>query len=196
MNATPQSNSIKRRIIYVDDKVQKGLLLALLALEILLIVGTLWVLYLQMGKVMDANLYRVHISNKSHVYPQLLKTALIGLSGMVAINIVALWVAGRLWIRHVSSIVKPFMGLMSKVEALDFSEDAAVHAPHKVVDLALVWRHTKRQRLLRLRKEIAKLDELGDLSNAEAQHRARALLEEIRKLIPVGDQISPNLTES
>jgi len=184
MNAVPQSNSIKRRIIYVDDKVQKGLLLALLALEILLVIGTLWVLYLQLGKVVDDNLYRVHVSNKPLIYSLLLKTPLIGLSGMVVINIVMLWVAGRVWIRRVSSIVKPFMELMSKVEALDFSEDAAVHAPHKVVDLALAWRHTKRQRLLRLRAEIAKLDELGDLSGAEAQRRARAVLEEIRKLLP------------
>ena len=196
MNAIPQSNSIKRRIIYVDDKVQKGLLLALLALEILLVIGTLWVLYLQLGKVVDDNLYRVHLSNKPLIYPLLLKTPLIGLSGMVVINIVMLWVASRVWVRHVGLIVKPFMELMSKVEALDFSEDAAVHAPHKVVDLALAWRRTKRQRLLRLRMEIAKLDELGDLSGAEAQHRARAVLEEIRKLIPVGDHINPDPTGS
>ena len=196
MNAISQSNYIKRRIVYVDDKVQKGLLLALLALEILLVIGTLWVLYLRLGKVVDSNLYRVHFSGKPHIFPQLLETALIGLSGMVVINIAALWVAGRVWIRHVSSIVKPFMELMSKVEALDFSEDAAVHAPHKVVDLALVWRHTKRQRLLRLRTEIAKLDELGDLSGAEAPRRARASLEEIRKLIPAGDRINPNPTGS
>ncbi len=196
MSTIHQSNSIKRRIVYVDDKVQKGLLLALLALEILLIIGTLWVLYLQLGKVVDDNLYRVHVSNKPLIYPLLLKTPLVGLSGMVVINILMLWVASRVWIRHVSSIVKPFMELMSKVEAMDFSEDAAVHAPHKVVGLALAWRHTKRQRLLRLRREIAKLDELGDLSGAEAQRCARASLEEIRKLIPVDDRINPNPAES
>lgn len=188
MSTTPQPDPIKRRIIYVDDKVQKWLLLVLLALEILLIIGTLWVLYLQLSKVVDDNLYRVHASSKPLIYPLLLKTPLIGLSGMVVINILMLWVASRVWIHHVSSIVKPFMELMSKVEAMDFSEDTAVQAPHKVVDLALTWRHTKRQRLLRLRREIARLDELGDLSGAEAQRRARASLEEIRKLIPVGDR--------
>ena len=184
MNTTPQSNPIKRRIIYVDGKVQKGLLLALLALEILLVIGTLWVLYLQLGKVVDDNLYRVQLYNKPHIYPLLLKTALIGLSGMIVINIVVLWVAGRVWVSHVNSIVKPFMELMSKVEALDFSEDEAVDVQHKVVDLSLAWRHNDRQRLLQLRAEIAKLDELGDMSGAEAQRRARASLEDIRKLLP------------
>lgn len=196
MKMIPQSNPIKRHIIYVDDKVQKGLLLALLALEIMLVIGTLWVLYVQLGKVVDDNLYRVHLSNKPHIYPLLLETALIGLSGLAAINIVVLWIAGRVWADHVNSIVKPFRELMGKVEALDFSEDAAVHAPHKVVDLALTWRHAQRLRLLRLRAEIAKLKGLGELSDAEAQRSARATLEEIRKLLHVDDGINPNLTDS
>lgn len=196
MNAIPQSSPIKRRIIYVDDKVQKRLLLALLALEILLVIGTLWVLYLQFGKVVDDNLYRVHLSNKPHIYPMLLETALTGLSGLVMINIVALWIAGRVWVGYVNSIVKPFMELMDKVEALDFSEDMAVDIPHKVVGLSLAWRHIQRQHLLRLRTEIAKLDELGELSGTEAQRRARASLEDIRKLLPVDDRINPNPTVS
>jgi len=184
MNAMPKSNLIKRRIVYVDDKVQKGLLIALVTLEVLLIAGTLWMLYLQMGKVVDANLYRVHFSDTPDIYPLLLKTALVGVIGLIAINVLVLWIAGRVWIRHVDSIVKPFRELVRKVEVLDFSEDAAIVIPHKVVDLALAWRHTKRQRLLKLRMEIAKLDELGDLSDVEAQRRARAALEAIRELLP------------
>lgn len=184
MNTIPQSNFVKRRIVYVDDKVQKGLLIALVTLEILLVVGTIWVLYSQMGDVVEANLYRSHLSDKPHLYPPLLETALAGLSGLVAINVLMLWVAGWVWIRHVNSIVKPFRELLGKDEALDFSEDTAAHAPHKVVDLALAWRHTKRQRMLKLRAEIAKLNELGELSDAVARHHARASLEAIRKLLP------------
>ncbi|MCR4299855.1 MAG: hypothetical protein NUV75_14090 [Gallionella sp.] len=184
MNTIPQSSFIKRRIVYVDDEVQKGLLIALVMIEILLVAGTLRVLYSQMGDVVEANLYRVHFSGKPHLYPLLLETALIGLSGLVAINVLMLWIAGWVWMRHVNSIVKPLRELLGKDEALDFSEDAAVHAPHKVVDLALAWRHTKRQRMLKLRTEIAKLSELGDLSDAGARHHARASLEAIRKLLP------------
>lgn len=184
MSTIPQSNFIKRRIVYVDDKVQKGLLIALVTLEILLVAGTIWVLHSQMGDVVEANLYRSHLSDKPHLYPLLLETALAGLIGLIAINALMLWVAGWVWIRHVNSIVKPFRELLGKDEALDFSEDAAVHAPHKVVDLALAWRHTKRQRMLKLRAEIAKLNELGELSDAVARRHARASLEAIRKLLP------------
>ena len=184
MNTMPQSNPIKRRIVYVDDKVQKWLLIALVTLEVLLIAGTLWMMYVQMGEVVDANLYRVHFSDKPNIYPLLFKTALAGVIGLIAINVMVLWVAGWVWERYVDSILKPFRELIEKVEALDFSEDAAMAVPHKVVDLALAWRRSKRHELIELRKEIARLDEPGDLSDAGARARARTTLETIRELLP------------
>lgn len=184
MNSIPKSNLVKRRIIYVDDKVQKGLLVALVVLEILLIAGTLWMLYLQMSEIVDANLYRVHFSEKPNIYPLLLKTAMVGVIGLIAINVLVLWVAGWVWAHHVDSILKPFRELIGKVEAMDFTEDAPLVFPHKVVELALAWRRSKRQDMLKLRQEIARLDELGDLSDAATHARARASLEAIRELLP------------
>ncbi|MFZ5523863.1 MAG: hypothetical protein ACOY9D_07250 [Pseudomonadota bacterium] len=184
MNSIPKSSFVKRRIIYVDEKVQKGLLIALVSFEILLIAGTLWMLYLQMSEIVDANLYRVHFSEKPDIYPLLLKTALIGVAGLAAINVLVLWVASWVWARQVASILKPFRELISKVEALDFREDAPMAIPHKVAELALTWRHSKRQDLLKLREEIARLDKLGDLSDAGTRVRARASLEAIREILP------------
>src|SRR4030065_2767874 len=106
MNAKPQSDIIKRRIVYVDDKVQKGLLIALVTLEALLIAGTLWMMYVQMGEVMDANLSRVHFYEQPNIYPLLFKTALAGVIGLIAINVLGLWVAGWGGARYVHWIVK------------------------------------------------------------------------------------------
>lgn len=184
MNTMTQSNTVKRRIVYVDEKIQKGLLVALVTLEVLLVACTLWVLYVQMGEVVDANLYRVHFSSQPNIYPLLFKTGLIGIGALVAVNVIVLWIATWVWARHVDSIVKPFRELVAKVEALDFSEDEAQEVLHEVVDLALAWRHSKRRILHKLRAEIAKLDELGDLSDVEAQRRARATLESIREQLP------------
>lgn len=184
MNAINQSNSVKRRIHYVDEKVQKGLLVALVILEILLVVGTLWALYVQMGEVVDANLYRVHIVKEPNIYPLLLKTGMIGIAALVAVNVIVLWIATWVWARHVDSIVRPFRELVAKVESLDFTEDQAQDVLHEVVDLALAWRHSKRRILHKLRAEISQLDELGDLSDAEARQRAREILESIRDQLP------------
>lgn len=183
MNAINQSNPVKRRIVYVDEKVQKGLLVALVVLEILLVVGTLWVLYVQMGEVVDANLYRVHFVTQPNIYPLLLKTGLTGIAVLVAVNVIVLWVATWVWARHVDSIVRPFRELVAKVESLDFGEDQAQDVSHEVVDLALAWRHSKRRIFHKLRAEIAKLEGL-DLSDAETRQRARAILESIRDQLP------------
>jgi len=184
MNLNAQSNSIKRRIVYVDDKVQKGLLIALVTLEVTLIVATLWMLYVQMGAVVDANLYRVHFVTTPNIYPLLLKTALIGVVGLIVVNALMLWIAGWVWARHVDSILQPFRELIGKVESLDFRVDKAVDIPHNIVSLALTWRNTKRQNLRLLRQEIAQLNELDDLSNVETQQRASEILKAIRRLLP------------
>ncbi|MFZ2541327.1 MAG: hypothetical protein WAW75_06070 [Gallionella sp.] len=184
MNLVPQSKSVKRRIVYVDDKVQKGLLIALVTLEVLLIAATLWMLYVQLGAVVDAKLYRVHFIETPNIYPLLLKTALIGVVGLIAVNALMLWVAGWVWARHVDSILQPFRELIGKVESLDFSVDESVNIPHNVVSLALTWRDTKRQNLLRLRQEIARLDEFSELPDVETRRRASEILKTIRGLLP------------
>jgi len=184
MSTMPKATHVKRRTIYLDDKIQKGLLVALVTLEILLIAGTLWMLYVQMSEIVDADLYRVQFSGKPNIYPLLLKTALIGVTGLIVINILVLWVAGWVWTRYIDSILKPFRNLIGKVEALDFREDAPLDIPHEVVSLALAWRLSRRQDLLKLRQEITRLGELGDLSDAAVRAQARLSLEAIKELLP------------
>ncbi len=184
MSSQSDPMPIKRRIIYVDDKVQKGLLLALIVLEAALIAGTLWMLYQQMNEIVNANLYRVHFIEKPNIYPMLLKTVLLGVLGLIAINVILLWVVSWMWARHVDSILKPFGELVGSVGELDFTEKTKFDAPHKVVELAHEWHSSKRQQLLKIREEIARLDALGDLSDPEANARARKSLEAIRDLLP------------
>ena len=183
MNTPSPSSDVKRRTVYVDGAVQKWLLIALVALEILLISAALWVLYLQLSELLEANLYRSHFSDKPHVYPLLFKNALIGLGGLVAINIVVLWVADRLWSRHVNSILRPVLELLGKVEGLDFAEASPPAASHRVIGLAYRWRKAERERLLRLRAEIARL-EASDISSAANQEHTRAVLTAICRLLP------------
>lgn len=166
MNPQSKPNFSKRRIIYVDDQIQKGLLIALVTLEVLLIASTLWILYVQMSEVVDANLYRIHFSQKPNIYPLLLKTIMFGLIGLITVNVLMLWVVGWVWARHVDSILIPFRRLVSKVEALDFREDEPISIPHKVVELALAWRQSKRQHMLKLRQEISSLDEYENAPDA------------------------------
>ena len=183
MNMPIQPNLVKRRIIYIDHTVQKWLLVALVALEILLVTGALWLLYLQLISTVEANLYRAHAVAKPDIYP-LLRAVLIGLGGLLIINIAALWAVDRLWARRLESILQPFTELMRKTEALDFSADAPEINPHKVLELAQAWRATERQRLLNLRAAIKQLNASGEPSSAAEVEHVRTTLETIRKLLP------------
>lgn len=183
MNTPVKQNLIKRRIIYVDASVQKWLLVALVMLEILLISGALWLLYVQMINTIEANLYRAHAVAKPDIY-SLMRVALIGLGGLLIINIAVLWMVDRLWARQLATIIKPLMAMVSKVEMLDFSADAPVTRQHEVVNLAHTWRNTERQRLLNLRAAINQLDVSSEAPTAAQQGQMRATLEAIRKLLP------------
>ena len=186
MEISTHPSTARRRIVYVDRALQKWLLITLVTFEVLLISGALWMLYLQLNSLLEANIYRIHFTDSPHVYPLLLNNAVVGICGLVAINLILLLVADRLWARHINSILQPLNALLTKVEELDFSEDvgSAIPATHKVIDLAYGWRKSERQRLLKLREEISRLDALGDLSTLEAQASARAALENILKLLP------------
>lgn len=184
MNSKSQQKFIQRRLIYIDGAVQKWLLIALVAFEIILVSVALWLLYLQLQSMVEANLYRIHFSDKPHVDPLLVKNMLFGLGGLIGINIAVLLVVDWFWSRQVNLILRPFTQLLSKVEALDFSEDMAIAEPHKVVELAHVWRNSERQRLFKLRAEIARLEVSGDFSTPQVQQRTRTTLESILKLLP------------
>lgn len=178
-----QPDLTKRHIRYIDVSVQKWLLIALVALEILLVTGALWVLYLQLIGTVEANLYRAHSVGKPDIYP-LLQTALIGLGSFLIINLIALWIADRLWARRLKLILQPFMELMHKAEKLDFSADAQESKPHKVVELAHIWRTTERQRLINLRTAINQLNTSGGALSPAGKEHMRATLETILKLLP------------
>ena len=183
MKPSNQANLIKRRIIYIDDAVQKLLLIGLVFLEIILVTGALWLLYLQLINTVEANLYRAHSVGNPDVYP-LLKAALTGLSGLFVINIIALWIANYLWTRRLVAILRPFMALVNKVEALDFSADPPPSKPHEVVQLARAWHDAERQRLLNLRAVIRQLSVPGGTPSAAQKAHLRATLESIRQLLP------------
>ena len=180
MSSPSKQDFPKRRIIYIDDNIQKRLLIALVTLEVLLIASTLWILYIQMSEIVEANLYRIHIIQNQGIYPLLLKTIMIGLIGLIAVNALMLWVVSWIWARYVDSILNPFRKLVSKVETLDFREEEPISIPHKVVELALGWRHFNRQNMLKLRQEISQLDELESFPQTPILTQSR--LEKIRKL--------------
>ena len=148
----PPSAPHSRKIHYIDHVLQKWMLIALVTMEVLVFSAAGAVLYWRLGLVVENSLYRIHFGGQPSMFSILLKESLWVLAGLVAVNLLALFVADRIWVRYVRSIVLSLRGLLIKSRGLDFTPDADTVQRHKVVALALGWRRQERARLLALRE--------------------------------------------
>ena len=143
-----------RKVHYIDHVLQKWMLIALVVLEVVVLSAAGAILYWRLSQVVDDSVYRIHFGDQPSMFSVLLKESLWVLAGLVAANLLALFVADRIWVRYVRSIVMSLSALLTKSRDLDFSEDADMRQRHKVVTLALGWRRQERARLQRLQHAI------------------------------------------
>ena len=87
----------RRHIHYVDHTLQKWLLLALVVMEAVLVSLAIWALYKALGTIIDEDMYRVHYSASTQLLPLLIKEGSVVLGWMLLANLLALFVADRIW---------------------------------------------------------------------------------------------------
>ncbi|MDP2369655.1 hypothetical protein [Rhodoferax sp.] len=138
MTQTAQPN--KRHIVLVDHALQRSLLVALVVLEVLVVASAIAVLYQALANIADENLYRIHFSGELSVLSLLLREGLHVLAGMLAVNLLALIVADRVWAFYVNRILRNLDRLMSASEQLDFRSQAPSAFDHAVLAQAVAWR--------------------------------------------------------
>ena len=154
MSSTPAPAVARhvRRIHYVDERIQKWLLVALVVLEVTLAGAAVAVLDWRLSGVIEDNLYRVHLAEAEPLLGQLALAAFNVLGVFVAANVIALLAADVIWRYYVSSVVRDFMTLIGKTRELDFSPDPEA-TRHEVVALAAAWRARERARLAAIREQ-------------------------------------------
>lgn len=146
-----------RRIHYVDERIQKWLLVALVVLEVILAGAAVAVLAWRLSGVIDENLYRVHLAEAEPLLGQLTLAAVNVLVVFVAVNVVAVLAADAIWRYYVNSVVHDFMVMIGKTGELDFSPDPEA-TRHEVLALASAWRARERARLDAIRVQAGRLD--------------------------------------
>lgn len=159
MSSIPAPADVRRtrRIHYVDERIQKWLLVALVVLEVTLAGAAVAVLDWRLNGVIEDNLYRVHLAEAEPLLGQLALAAFNVLGVFVVANVIALLAADVIWRYYVSSVVRDFMALIGKTRELDFSPDPDA-TRHEVVALAAAWRARERARLAAIRKQVEWLD--------------------------------------
>ena len=169
--AAPQ---FRRHIKYVDSAVQRPLMAALIALEVLLVIGATALAYWHLNNLVDESLYRVHITHTGPVWRKLLGEGfwVLGLFG--AINLLALVIANAIWSRRENAVIAGFGTLIAKTRGLDFSADHPTVNRHAVIDLTQNWRNNERKRFASVREQVARVEALA-ASGGSTQEVQQAL---------------------
>ena len=182
---TPSSGRVpsthRRRMHYVDRSVQRSLLVAMVALEVVLVVAATWQLHWHLNELIEENLYRVHLADAGPTLTQLMPEAFGVLSVFVAVNVIALLIAEGIWSRHGNRVVRELSALIEKTHRLDFSGDGETHRQHEVLDKALAWRAGERARFVAIREQLAKLEAAA--AGGKNLQEAGPALHDVRSLL-------------
>lgn len=170
----------RRKIHYVDESIQKWLLMALVVLETALAATLVWFAHWRLHEVIEQNLYRVHVV-ATPLLIQLLQEASLVLGAFLVVNVLALLAAQGIWGRYVNSVRRDFTALIGKTARLDFSPDLRVAHRHEVLDLAGSWRARERTRLAAIRQHIAQLE--AEISAGGDPASLRAALNRLNELL-------------
>ncbi|MBF0142308.1 MAG: hypothetical protein HQL59_02465 [Magnetococcales bacterium] len=174
----------KRRVPYVDFAVQFYLLLGLVALEVVLLIGGIVVLFHRLRGVIDESLYRAHSVSHEALLPRLLEETGWVIGGMLLVNILALLAADRIWVVYVRSITRTFSELAKKTGNLEFVEDPDLGHRHRVIDLMVAWRRSERERARGIRQNLANIDPSGEFHDEKINAIYRRRLQAVRRLLP------------
>jgi hypothetical protein len=171
----------RRRLRYVDSSVQKSLILAMVAFEIILVAVASGFLYWRLSGLIEEQLYRVHLVQTSSILKQVANDGLVVLAVFALINVLTLLAIVKIWSHQENRILQDFITLIRKTQALDFSPDVAIHPRHEVLALAMVWRMRERERLSEFREIAANLE--SDLFDQAACDSWNAKIDRLREIL-------------
>lgn len=179
MNDTMQS---PRTIRYIDQSIQKWMLIGLVAMELILTAASIWILYLELAHVIDANLYRIHQTDHESILPLLLAKGAKVLGYALVVNVAAIAIADRIWTFYVQRVVRHLSVLMQKSRNLDWRE-TGIGATHPVLVIAHAWRFSEHFRCGDLRAAVSSIpDHFPDIP--EARQAALDSLSHVRSILP------------
>ena len=172
----------RRKIHYVDETIQKFLLIGLVLLETGLAAGLAWMMFRHLNQIIDDNLYRIHLADTAPILTQLIHEAIVLLGIFTASNLVALVLVDFIWRRYIYSILRFFKQLMEKTYKLDFTDDPKISNRHQILDLAETQRDQDRIRLTAIREQLPRLEPA--MIAAKDTQAVREVLTALDELLP------------
>lgn len=173
----PVNGQDRRRQRYVDQLIQRRLIILLVVMEVALVVSGLLFLYLRFTSIIEAGLYRIHQTGGA-TGGAMLEAAAVAILALLAVNVVALVIADRIWAHYVDRVIDTFASLVRRTGELDLRPDPADHNDHRLVDLTLTWRRDERDHWLEIRSTLDGLEQ----ALADPTTGPEAVREQIRRI--------------
>jgi hypothetical protein len=183
LTSTPGKVHYQRRTRYVDETVQKWLIVCLVLLEIGLVTGLSWLLYLHLNQAIEENLYRVHLAKAAPLLNQLLHAAWPLLGMFLFVNALVLLFVYMAWRQYMNVMLRQFMMLIGKTQQLDFSPDSKQTSYRfELLLLTEAQRAQERQRLTAIREQVSRLG--AEVSAANNPQNVQDALRELETWLP------------
>jgi len=180
-NVTPRT-AYRRSLHYVDRSVQRSLLVAMVALEAVLVAASTWFVYWRLSDMLEEGLYRVHLAPAGPALTALAQEGYSVLGVFAVLNVLALLLAEGIWSRHENAVLRDFAARIGQTRALDFSGDAKSPRRHEVLELVVAWRAAERTRFAAIREQVGKLD--AAVAAGVSARELRMSVERLNLLLP------------
>ncbi|PIW28148.1 MAG: hypothetical protein COW30_08440 [Rhodospirillales bacterium CG15_BIG_FIL_POST_REV_8_21_14_020_66_15] len=181
--------------IYLDNRIQGVMLIALVVMEATLTLGGIGVLYNRYTTIIDANLYRIHADTNGPTLLELMLTSLGEvLLVILVVNIAALVVADRIWVFFVRRVLKDFREQLQRMSRLDFRIRQNSEGRHRILDSVLEWTITENERHKLLRDEMEALSKAFEQDGPTPKnilHTIGRLRRQIPGNLPSADEAAP-----
>ncbi len=172
----------RRRQHYVDDSIQRSLIVAMVALEVFLVAVSIWLAHWQLMELIDQSMYRMNVANSGPTLALFAEKGFVVLGLFALANVVALTLAAKIWSYQENLVLRDFAQLIAKTRELDFSTDPQTRRQHQVLALAASWRARERARFAAVRELVTELDAASQ--NGGSLRELRAAVARVDKLLP------------
>ena len=146
MNSSAAQSINRRRIKFIDERLQRNLLIALVMLEVLLVV--IAVLYINHGfrEIIESRLYSIHPAGSAAVSAEtwLISKAVLGL---LLANLLVLMLADTLWRRQTKQLLDELRASSARMHVLDLRDVGGGEPPadHQLLNLLNRWQAKERK---------------------------------------------------
>jgi len=162
--------------------VQRALLLAMVALEVVLVAASTWLVHWRLVGVIEESMYRMSLSQTGPTLTRLAQEGFAVLGLFIVVNLIALTMVAAIWSYRENRVLQVLVALIVKTRELDFSGDAETPRRHEVLELAAAWRALERARFAAIREQVGRLD--AAVSADVSAHDLRTSVECLNKLLP------------